>query len=252
VASADTSGEGFQPVGRVVALYRYPVKSMRGESIEAARLRWHGLEGDRRYAFVRADDPSGFPWLTGRQVSALVRYAPYFVDPDSPATSPVRVRTPDGRDLAVESDVLMSELAAKYGSGVHLLQLRRGAYDSAALSLIGLPTIRTLGEHAGLALDPRRFRPNVLVEPLNGRPGAEDEWLGARLCFGARADSARVRANRQDERCMMINLDPETARQNPAVLRAVVHTRDECAGIYASVEAPGTIAVGDVLYLSAG
>jgi uncharacterized protein YcbX len=236
-------------VGRVQALYRYPVKSMRGEAIAATHVWWHGFDGDRRYAFVRADDPSGFPWLTGRQVPHMVRYAPYFVEPENPAASAVRVRTPDGRDMAIEDSELLSEIAGRYGAGARLMQLKRGAYDGAGISLIGQTTIALLGRHVGRDLDPRRFRPNILVEPLDGQSVMEDDWLGARVIFGRRDDSARVRANRKDERCMMINLDPATATQDPEVLRAVVQVRNECAGIYGSVEAPGTICVGDVIRL---
>ena len=54
----------MEPIGTVKALFRHPVKSMRGEELDAATIGWHGVDGDRRYAFVKSDSPSGFPWLT--------------------------------------------------------------------------------------------------------------------------------------------------------------------------------------------
>ena len=89
-------------LGRIETIWRHPVKSMRGERVAEAELRWSGLAGDRRYAFVRGDDTSRFPWLTGRQVPGLLRYQPFFVDPANPNGSDVKVATPDGRELVVE------------------------------------------------------------------------------------------------------------------------------------------------------
>ncbi|CAA9564206.1 MAG: Flavodoxin reductases (ferredoxin-NADPH reductases) family 1 [uncultured Thermomicrobiales bacterium] len=247
------AGEGLE-VGVVATLYRYPVKSMRGEPIDEGRLWWHGFEGDRRFAFVRTGNTSRFPWLTGRDVPALLRYVPRFADPDDPVASPVRVRTPGGDDLSLESDRLREELAARYGAPVHLMQSNRGTFDSMALSLIGAATVRALGDEAGLGrqLDPRRFRPNILVETTDALPHAEDRWVGGTLVFGDRDDSARVRADRPDERCMMINLDPDSVEQEPRVLRTVVRAHGQCAGIYGTIVRPGSVRVGDVIRLVGG
>ena len=64
-------------IGHVEAIFRYPVKSMGGERLEAAKLGWHGLEGDRRLAFRRMDDRSGFPWLTASKLPDLLLFAPH-------------------------------------------------------------------------------------------------------------------------------------------------------------------------------
>lgn len=238
-----------RPVGRVAALYRYPVKSMRGEAISEAPVWWNGLNGDRRYAFVQSENPSGFPWLTGRQVPALIRYSPYFAGDGDFFSAPVRVRTPGGADLAIESEELLREIASQYPYPIHLMQLKRGAPDTAAVSFIGQGTVDAIAERVGEPLDPRRFRPNILVQMLDGGPGAEDSWLGALLIIGDQPDAVRVRIIRQNVRCMMINLDPDTAEQNPDVLRTVVRQRDECAGIYGSLQTTGTVRVGDVIRL---
>lgn len=238
-------------VGTVAAVYRYPVKSMRGERIEASRVYWHGLAGDRRYAFVRGGNTSRFPWLTGREVPELLRYAPYFVGEGDPATLPLRVVTPDGADLAIEEEALGAELAARHGGPVYLLHSGRGVPDSAGVSILGAATVRGLGERVGMVLDPLRFRPNILVETVGGAPFEEEGWLGGLLRFGDRDDAAQIRANRKDPRCMMVNLDPAGAAQNPAILREIVRERDQCAGLYATTEGLGSVRAGDPIYLSA-
>ena len=62
-------------IGQVEAIFRYPVKSMRGEGLEVANLGWHGLEGDRRLALRRLDDHSGFPWLTASTLPDLLLFS---------------------------------------------------------------------------------------------------------------------------------------------------------------------------------
>jgi len=241
--------KGTVRVGTVAALYRFPVKSMRGETVSSTQLYWHGLAGDRRYAFIREGNTSRFPWLTGREVPDLLRYAPYFTATDEPMNDPVRVRTPAGADLAIEDASLRDELAARYGAGVTLLQNSRGVPDSAAISLLGVATVRELGAQVGATLDPLRFRNNVLIATAGDRPFEEEEWLDGVVRFGTDTAGPRVHVNRKDPRCMMVNLDPDAVTQNPAVLRTIVREREQCAGLYASVEGTGTIGVGEPVYL---
>lgn len=86
-------------VGRVAALWRYPVKSMAAEALERVEVGWHGIAGDRRWAFVRADqERNGFPWLTIRELPELARYQPRLADLARPDAAAVRVRTPAGAE----------------------------------------------------------------------------------------------------------------------------------------------------------
>src|SRR5438309_1667744 len=82
-------------------------------------------------------------------------------------------------------------------------------------SVLGEATVRDLGARVGATLDPIRFRPNILLETAGDRPYEEEDWLGGLLVFGDREDSARIRLDRKDPRCMMVNLDPVRADQNP-------------------------------------
>lgn len=229
------------------SLYRHPVKSMRAEELAEAQVGWNGLVGDRRYAFVRAGDASGFPWLTARQVPKLLLYRPYLVNPEQGDDSPVGVVTPDGRDLPIESPELLDDVSERGRWPSRLLRLSRGTFDSMPVSLVSTPTVAGLGGAIGRDLDPRRFRQNVLIDLANGRPFAEEGWIGKLVVLGDREDSACIRLIRRDSRCMMTNLDPDTATQDGRVLREIVTSRGGCLGVYGHVERPGTVMVGDVV-----
>jgi uncharacterized protein YcbX len=228
-------------LGTIRAIHRYPVKSMAGEALGAATVGWHGLDGDRRFAFRRVGDASGFPWLTASKLPELVRHRPRVDD------RVLRVVTPDGAELAGDGAELRERVAASCGSPVELTHLARGIPDEAPLSLIAEATVRRVCEDAGVPVDPRRFRPNLLVETADGEPFGEDAWVGRTLAFGARGDGPRAVVTLRDLRCVMVNLDPDTARADPRVLKATA-ANDACAGVYAVPVRLGTIAVGDRLY----
>jgi uncharacterized protein len=239
----------MQPVGFVRQLFRYPVKSMAGEALERAQIGWHGVEGDRRFAFRRVDNTSGFPWLTAGRLPELLRYRPYYVEQDTPkAPLSARVATPDGEDLDVEGDELRMRLTAAFGAEVRAMQLKDGIFDEAPLSLISTGTVAALARETGVALDVRRFRPNILIDTLDAAPYVEDGWLGAVLLFGERGRAA-MSVQMHDPRCAMINLDPETAAADPRVLKGVARARENCAGVYGGAFHTGAIAVGDPVFL---
>ena len=237
-----------QEIGVVTGLYRYPVKSMGGQSIHESRLYWHGLDGDRRYAFVQSQNRSGFPWLTARDLPQLVQYLPRFERPD-PTNSPIQVETPNGRFLPLTSDELHQELQAAFGKPIHLMKIGRGAYDSQVVSLVSQATLDKVGQLAGQPVTVERFRQNILIETVNGYPFAEEEWLDGVLTFGDGPNPPRLRLNRPIKRCVMVNVDPKTAVTSPAILKTIAQQRDNCLGLYGSPEQPGPIQVGDVVRL---
>ena len=241
--------EEFVEVGIVKELYRFPVKSMRGEALEEAHGYWHGLDGDRRYAFVRSGNRSGFPWLTGRELPQLLQITPRYTQPDDVAESPVEVTLPDGRILPIHAAELNQELAEAYGKPVNLIKIGRGAFDSQVISVMSTATVAALGETIGTAVTALRFRQNIIIEPFDEQPFVEERWLDSSLVFGSQPDGLRLRLNRRIQRCVMINIDPETSEKEPAVLKTVAQTRQNCAGVFGSTERPGMIRVGDVVKL---
>jgi hypothetical protein len=234
---AGKAAEG-RVVGRVVELWRYPVKSMRGEALEAVDVGWHGLAGDRRWAFIRAGmERSGFPWHTIRERPEMSHYHPRFAEPGRPDGSATLVRTPGGD----EYDVVDPALAAELGEGVRVIKESRGVFDTMPLSLITTRAVAGIGAMAGAELDFRRFRPNLLVEPADEIDFPEDGWVGAVLRIGG----LRMRVDKRDGRCVMVNVDPVTLERNPAVLRTIARERDACLGVYGTTVEPGRVAVGD-------
>ena len=230
-------------LGRVHELVRYPVKSMAGIPAESALLGWHGLEGDRRFAFRRLEDSGGFPWLSATRLPELLLYHP---------VGPTHVRTPSGAHLELRSGELASEIADRCGVAVEMMQLKHGIFDDATVSVIGLGTIAGIGREAGVGdLDRRRFRTNIVLETLRPELFGEDGWVGGVLLFGE-APTAAVSVTKRDERCMMVNLDPDTAQQDGRVLRTVVRLNDNHAGVYGTVVRAGTHRVGQVVHLLPG
>lgn len=235
-------GDAGRIVGRVVALWRYPVKSMRGHALDAADVSWHGMSGDRRWAFIRDGmERSNFPWLTIREKPELWQYGPVFTEPNDPERSPTIVRTPSGR----EYDVADPELAAELGDGVRVIKQNRGVFDTAPLSLITVQGLATLGARVGTTLEATRFRANIVVDAPDAGEFPEETWVGRTLRIGG----MRMRVDQRDQRCVMINVDPATTSKNPAVLRTVAREREACFGVYGSTVHPGRIVVGDVVTL---
>ena len=228
-------------VGRVAALWRYPVKSMAPEELDGAEVSWHGLAGDRRWAFIRDGQVrNGFPWLTIRERPELAHYRPRFAEPDRPDASRVLVHTPRGGEL----DVAAPALAAELGPGVRVIKQNRGVFDTMPLSLLTTQAVASLGRLVGTSLAAGRFRPNLLVEACEG-DFPEDAWVGRNLRIGG----LRMRVDQRDKRCVMVTIDPVTLDRNPAVLRAIVRERDARFGVYGSTVEPGQVAVGEPVEL---
>ena len=237
-----------EPIGRVHMLFRHPVKSMAGVSLESASLGWHGLEGDRRLAFRRVTEKGGVPWLTASRFPRLVLYRP-LGNADEDPTLPTHVRTPAGRDLPLSGHELREEITAGFGAEVELMRLRQGMFDEAPVSIVSVATLEAVGREAGRPMDARRFRPNIV---LDGEPRvafAEDAWVGRVLRLGSGRDAPAVAVTLRDERCVMVNLDPDTADADPNVMKAAVRLNGNNAGVYAVVVRTGTVATGATVYL---
>lgn len=236
-------------LGYVHELVRYPVKSMAGIATDSAFLGWHGLQGDRRFAFRRLNDNSGFPWLTATRLPELLLYEPMGLDENAEEPVPTHVRTPEGMDLALGSAELQNSVAERFGSAVELMKLKNGIFDDASVSVISLATISAIGREAGQDLDSRRFRANIVIASDSTEPFQEDGWVGGRLVFGSNEVGPVVSLTMRDARCVMINVDPDTAKQDPRVMKAVVRLNKNNAGAYGTVARAGQVSVGQSVSL---
>ena len=244
-------------LGRISAIFRYPVKSMAGELLNVARLGWHGIEGDRRLAFRRLADKSEFPWLTASKLPQLLLYKPFGLDSNANSKNgellPTHVRTPDGEEYELRSDQLREEISGRYGSAVELMNLKSGIFDEASVSVISLGTVRGVERESGRDIDLRRFRPNIVIETNNAEPFEEDRWLGRTLMFGegnsGAVPMAAIGVTLRDERCVMVNFDPDTAERDSEVMKTVVRMNGNYAGAYGTVVKAGELRVGQVVTL---
>src|SRR5215831_7411086 len=137
-------------VGTVREITRYPIKSMAGITTESAMIGWHGLEGDRRFAFRRMNDESGFPWLSAGRLPELILYQPIGLDDRGGELLPTHVRTPAGSQLELRGAALNAEISERFGSAVELMNLKHGIFDEATISVISLATIAGITREAGV------------------------------------------------------------------------------------------------------
>ena len=254
-------------IGKVESVWRYPVKSMRGEELEEIFAGYAGVYGDRLFAFESSANAKAFPWFTGRDKRQMIRYRARFRDP-AKAACPINVaeaekhsanprpadardlmidvETPEGENFAIDDPQVIKHLSASTDGKHELTLLRsdRALTDAAPVSIISLQTARKLGEETGVAVDKRRFRANVYVDLTNSTGFAEDALVGRTLRIGAKVI---VQVLQRDSRCMMITLDPDTAEKTPAILKTVAQAHEGMAGVYAAVLRQGMIHRGDAI-----
>lgn len=235
----------------VQQIVRYPVKSMAGVSLDCAELGLHGLVGDRRVAIRRTEDRSGFPWLSASRLPELVLYHPLGTDGTNGDVVPSHVRTPSGKELELRGESFRNEISERAGVGVEVMDLKNGVFDDADVSVISAATVDAICREAGVPGDPRRFRANILLQTVDSSEFMEEQWIGGSLVFGG-SSGPRIGVTAGDVRCMMINLDPDSARQNAQVLKSAVRQNNNVAGIYGAVLRSGTVHVGqDVFFVAA-
>jgi len=222
---------------------------MAAVSTNSAFLGWHGLQGDRRFAFRRLNDKSSFPWLTARRLPELLLYQPLGLDENAEEPTPTHVRTPEGLDLEIGTAELQDSVTERFGSAVELIKLKHGIFDEASVSVINLATIAAIGREVGQDLGTRRFRPNIVIATDSTDPFIEDGWIGGRLIFGSNEDGPIVSITMPDPRCVMINLDPDTAQQDPRIMKAAIRLNRNNAGAYGTVARTGQISVGQSVSL---
>jgi uncharacterized protein YcbX len=236
-------------LGTIEAIYRFPVKSMRGEALDAAQLGLRGVEGDRRFALRRIGVPGDFPWLTAGRFPGLMQYAP--VRRAEGEGAPTHVLTPDGEELEIMSEALAADVARAHGHPVEMMQMKHGVFDEADVSVMTAATAAEVCRLGGVPADVRRFRPNILLRTPHSLPFEEDAWVGGRLVFGEGPDAPAISVTMKDLRCAMITFDPDGPARAPDVMKALVRANGNNAGIYGAVTRAGRIAVGQAVVLHA-
>jgi hypothetical protein len=226
---------------------------MAGEDLTQARVTYAGLTGDRVYALIDTQNQSDFPWMTGRQGRELLLFRPRFLTPppeteDHPTAEhyETEVTSPEGQTFRISEPALREHLEKRFKKSLRLRFSERSMTDSKPVSILGLATVRGLSDETGIELDPRRFRANFYVHWDQDVPFHEDKLVGRELRIG---EAITLRVVVKDSRCIMITLDPETAKPAPPVLERVARNHAGCTGVYAAVLQEGIVRVDDPVYL---
>jgi uncharacterized protein YcbX len=252
-------------IGKVESLWRYPVKSMRGEELDEAFAGYSGIYGDRLFAFRSSANHKGFPYFTAREQRKLLQYRPRFRYPDK-ATRPINlieaesrnanplladlaelvvdVQTPDGKTVAINDPALIEMLRADVDQKhqVTLMQSQRAMTDCRPVSIFSLQSAQQLAEETGTPVDKRRFRANVYVDLTASIGFAENELVGRSVRIGSKVV---ITILERDPRCVIITLDPDTGEQAPAILKKVAQAHDGMAGVYGAILVEGMVHKGD-------
>lgn len=203
----------------VQALWRYPVKSLGGESLERATFTRDGVEGDR---LVHVQGPRGV--LTGR-----TRYGLLTIPASTGANGPLVAGHPWDSPEA-------RALVAPFGGR---LTHYTGPERFDVLNVL----VATDGQVAAAGVDVRRLRPNILVGGVE--PGAEESWPGHALVAG----DVVIGMFKQRARCVVTTIDPDTGVQDLDVHRRIRHEFGGVLCLDSWVITPGTVEVGDAVEL---
>jgi MOSC domain-containing protein len=252
-------------VGKVDSLWRYPVKSMRGEELEEAFAGYPGVYGDRVFAFKSSASPAGFPYFTAREQRRLLQYRPRFRFPEK-AARPVNlteadkmgagsvpadlselmvdVETPDSKTLAIDDplliEMLLSEVDAKHQ--LTLMRSHRAMTDCRPVSIFSLQSAQQLSDETGTQIDKRRFRANIYLDLDSDKGFGENALVGRSLRIGPKLI---VRILERDPRCAMITLDPDSSERTPAVLKKIAEAHQGMAGVYGAIMVEGVVRKSD-------
>jgi uncharacterized protein YcbX len=223
-------------MGSVAEVWRYPVKSMAGERLDACEVAETGLVGDRRWALIDGTAHRAGKPLTIREEDQLMRYRARLAD------GRAEVVTPRG-EVALMDGSLVSRLASETSRPLTLRELEGANFDDSPILVVNLATVAAFGVEAGMEVDHRRFRANLYVSGL--APEVELGWIGRRVAVG----QAELEVVSRCERCVVITKDPDTVATTPELLRVLTQTRETCMGVYCRVTRPGRVATGDHVYL---
>jgi uncharacterized protein len=261
-------------LGSVVSLWRYPVKSMMGEELNATEVTERGLLGDRAYALVDSSDGKVATAKNPRKWPRLFDFRATVIEPARAAAKvpPVRIALPDGTVISDQGD-LNQILSKALNREVTLGAAQRGAvnaeeywpdmdgldhrdtvtdftlpeetfFDVAMVHLLTTATLDRLRElYPQGRFEVRRFRPNIVVQLGSSEKSfAENAWVGHTLAIGT---AVRLKITSPCGRCVMTTLAQGDLPKDPGILRTAAQHNQVNVGVYAAVERGGTIHRGD-------
>ncbi len=266
-------------VGSVVSLWRYPVKSMQGEELNASEVTEGGLRGDRAFALLDAAEGRVASAKNPRKWPHLFDFrAAYAETPRGEGPlPPLRITLPDGATLSDEQGDWDRALSGALGRAVSLcgaapeapvleeywpdiegLAHRDAVTDEAMpagtffdLATVHLLTTATLDRLRELypegRFEVRRFRPNVVVACGPEAKGfVERGWVGRGLALG---DAVHLQVTGPCGRCVMTTLAQADLPRDPGILRTAVRHAGGQVGVYARVVQGGTLRRGDAVWV---
>jgi uncharacterized protein len=268
--------------GTVVSVWRYPVKSMLGEELDASYVTERGLVGDRAYALVDEETGKVASAKNPRKWEKLFDFRSVFIDPPQVAENipHIRITLPDGtqvfssqdkdidytlskalgRDVRLMKANLDKPSYEEYWPDIEGLAQREKVTDEAMpprtffdIAVIHLLTTSTINRLQGLypegRFEVRRFRPNIVVESASREKDfIENSWIGKKITIG---EDIVLRVMGPCTRCVMITLPQGDLPRDSGILRTVAKYNRVNVGVYASVLRSGTIHRGDLVRLEA-
>jgi uncharacterized protein YcbX len=272
--------KAYADTGKVVSIWRYPVKSMLGEELNSSVVAERGLVGDRAYALFDEETGKVASAKNPRKWERLFDFRSMFVDPPLAPVNipPVRITLPNGTQTFSGEDKDTDQTLSKaLGRDVRLIRssLEKPSYeeywpdidglaqrdkvteeamppqtffDIAVIHLLTTSTINRLRElYPEGRFEIRRFRPNIVVESASEEKDfIENLWIGKKLTIG---EDIVLKINRPCTRCVMITLPQGDLPKDLGILHTVARYNQVNVGVYASVLQGGTVHLGDLVGL---
>ena len=242
--------------GPVIALWRYPVSSLAGDPLERIEIGRHGVRGDRRFGAVdlaseTIASPTDAKWSNVPRIRARLN--------EASAGDSLEVAVPGGEflrapsaatDIAISSFLGFEAAIRPYGRddvSAYDGPLTASRYIEAPVHLLTTASLKRLKAlHPAGDPDPRRFRPNILVDlPEVEGSFPETEWIGRRLTIGA----VELTISEPCRRCGFTMMAQDGIADDPEILRQLVRNNQRNIGVYCTVDRPGTVGIGDVMRL---
>lgn len=230
-------------LGVVVEIWRYPVKSLRGETVPSIRVDDRGIEHDRSWSIRGHDGRFGSGKTTRR-----FRHMPGLLSMQSfvDASGAGYLRFSDGHEGPIDDPDTAHRVAKVVGEDVDIaVESETSHLDDSPVHLLSVQSLWSLAARLEAQVDRRRFRPNIVVDISASDDRPEDAWIDTPLRIG----SVLLRVTHRTVRCVMVTQSQAELALEPAIFKELKANNEMRLGVYARVEQPGTVSVGDEIYM---